>query len=331
MKRNLKHVIITGGAGFIGSHLCDALLQQGYAVTAMDNLITGQKDNLTHASSNPHFQFVNRDVCEGFEESELPFLKQYGLHGIFHFACPASPIDFERIPFEILKVDSFGTHHSVQLALQYKARYLLASTSEVYGDPLVHPQKEDYFGNVNSTGVRSCYDETKRFAEAYVSTAIRGSGLNRLGPLNGAIVRIFNTYGPRMRPNDGRVIPEFCTRALQNKPLPIHGKGEQTRSFCFISDLVEGILKLFHSNIKEVVNLGNPTEISVMTLAQEIHDAISKPLKVQTTPARPDDPKQRCPDISRAKSLLEWQPKISLQEGLQVTLEYFKSHPEVHS
>ena len=324
----MKHVIVTGGAGFIGSHLCDRLLDRGYAVTAIDNFVTGRRENLRGASAHPHFAFVEADVSDAWPVASMRLLEQHGLHGLFHFACPASPIDFDKIPFEILKVDSVGTFHAVDLALKHDARFLLASTSEIYGDPLEHPQKETYFGNVNSIGPRACYDETKRFAEAVVSTAIRGvgrwNGRSGYSALNGAMVRIFNTYGPRMRPDDGRIVPELCMQAIRGEPLTIHGDGSQTRSFCFVSDLVEGILRLFESNLKEPVNIGNPSERSVLDFAKAVQGLASKPVSLKHLPGRQDDPRRRCPDISKARTHLKWQPEVEFAEGLRRTYEYFR-------
>ncbi len=315
----MKHVIVTGGAGFIGSHLCDTLLNQGFAVTAIDNFLTGRIENLTEAQKNPHFYFLKQDICQPIQENTIPFLKQYGLYGVLHFACPASPVDFDRIPFEILAVDSIGTMITVDLALRYQSRYLVASTSEVYGDPLVHPQEENYWGNVNPIGPRACYDETKRFAEAYVSTAIR------LKKLNGGIVRIFNTYGPRMRIDDGRIVPELCRQALAGEPLTIHGEGLQTRSFCFVTDLVDGILRLFLSGIQEPVNIGNPEERTVINFAEIVRKLSGSHSPLRHLPSRIDDPKKRCPDISRAKKLLEWSPKVNIEEGMKLSLDYFRT------
>lgn len=314
----MKHILVTGGAGFIGSHLCEYLLKKGYAVTALDNLLTGRVQNLESIQKNPAFSFINRDVCQPLPDDAIPFIAQYGLHGVFHFACPASPIDFDKIPFEILAVDSVGTMHTVDLALRHNSRYLVASTSEVYGDPLVHPQQENYWGNVNPIGPRACYDETKRFAEAYVSTAIRFKNLNA------GIVRIFNTYGPRMRIDDGRIVPELCRQALTGKPLTIHGDGKQTRSFCFVSDLVDGIVKLFESQVHEPVNIGNPSEKTVLEFAEAVVRLSQSQSKVEHLPGRVDDPKQRCPDITRAKKHLDWTPKVSLEEGLRASLDYFR-------
>lgn len=324
----MRHVLITGGAGFIGSHLCERFLEAGYAVTALDNLVTGQVSNLDQAKKSAVFSYVQRDVSEKFSEKDIPLIARFGLHGVLHFACPASPVDFDRIPFEILAVDSIGTFHVLDLALKHRSRFVLASTSEVYGDPHVHPQKEDYWGNVNSMGVRACYDETKRFAEAAVSVAMRGIGKfegKNYEPLNAGIVRIFNTYGPRMRPDDGRVVPEFCINALTGKELVLHGGGAQTRSFCFVSDLVEGIFKLFESNARDVFNIGNPIERSIRDFAEGVVTLSKSASKITEGEARSDDPKRRCPDISKAQKVLGWSPKVDLQEGLKQTLEYFRS------
>ncbi len=315
----MKHVIITGGSGFIGSHLCDRFLKEGFAVTAIDNLVTGRESNISQAQKSSAFQFIRKDICEPLSEREIPFLERYGLSGLLHFACPASPIDFEKIPMEILAVDSIGTMNTVPLAIKYKARYLIASTSEIYGDPLEHPQKETYWGNVNTIGPRACYDETKRFAEAYVSSAARWKGLNA------GIVRIFNTYGPRMRPDDGRVVPELCMQALRGQTFTIHGTGKQTRSFCFVSDLVDGIFKLFMSTEKDPVNIGNPVERTMLEFAEAISEVMSRQFAIKHLESRPDDPRRRCPDIGRAQSILGWTPKVDLKEGLKQTLEYFKS------
>jgi nucleoside-diphosphate-sugar epimerase len=315
----MNHVLITGGAGFIGSHLCDAFLGRGYAVTAIDSFLTGRRSNLDRAMQSREFQLIEANVSQGIPEAKMELLEAYGLQGVLHFACPASPVDFDRIPFEILEVDSLGTLRTVDLALRYQARYVLASTSEIYGDPLVHPQKESYFGNVNTVGPRSCYDEAKRFGEAYVSTAIQHRGLDA------AIARIFNTYGPRMRPDDGRVIPEFCMRALRAEPIPVCGDGKQTRSLCYIDDLVDGIIRLFESGITHPVNMGNPDERSVIEMAEIIRDRIGSDSPIQYGPARQDDPRKRCPDITRARNLLGWEPRVSLSEGLDRTIEYFRS------
>ncbi len=324
----MKHVLVTGGAGFIGSHLCDRLLERGYAVTALDNLLTGRRENLQDALRSPDFRFVDQDVCLPLQDAQLELVGKHGLHGIFHFACPASPVDFDRIPFEILAVDSVGTQRTVELALKHGARYLVASTSEIYGDPEQHPQKETYWGNVNTIGPRACYDEAKRFAEAFVSTATRGVGRWNGGPyqaLDGAIVRIFNTYGPRMRADDGRIVPELCMQALQGRPLTVHGEGLQTRSFCYVDDLVEGIIRLFESGEKNPVNIGNPAEKTVLEFARAVIELTGAPGEIRHLPARPDDPRRRCPDITRARTLLHWEPRVDLREGLRRTLEYFKT------
>ncbi|MCM2279633.1 MAG: SDR family oxidoreductase [Oligoflexia bacterium] len=314
----MKHVLVTGGAGFIGSHLCDLLLSKGYAVTAVDNLVTGRKENLEQALLHPKFSYVEWDVCQPLPEEKLPLVAAHGLFGIFHFACPASPVDFERIPLEILAVDSVGTMNCVSLALKHRARVMLASTSEIYGDPLVHPQTEEYWGNVNTIGPRACYDETKRFGEAYVSSAARKLALDA------RIVRIFNTYGPRMRPDDGRIVPELCMQALRGVPLTVHGEGRQTRSFCYVSDLVDGIVRLFESDVKVPVNIGNPSERTVMEFAQAVLKLTGSRSEIRHLPERPDDPKRRCPEITRAKTLLGWAPKIDLEAGLSATLDYFR-------
>ncbi|MEK7690105.1 MAG: GDP-mannose 4,6-dehydratase [Bdellovibrionota bacterium] len=321
-----KHYVVTGGAGFIGSHVCDALLALGHAVTAVDSLITGRTQNLKSAKQlggDARFQFLEWDVCQAIPEGKLEFLPAHGLAGVFHLACPASPIDFGRIPFEILAVDSEGTKHTVNLALKHGAKYLLASTSEVYGDPLVHPQSEEYWGNVNPVGFRACYDEAKRFAEAYVSTAIRYS------KLDGRIIRIFNTYGPRMRPDDGRIVPELCTRAIAGKPLTIHGDGKQTRSFCFVDDLVDGMLRLFKSDYRSPMNIGNPKEYTVLEFVDSLQRILGRervPLVFE--PGRPDDPRRRCPDVRKARELLGWEAKTDLDSGLRACVRYFESEAD---
>jgi dTDP-glucose 4,6-dehydratase len=325
---NEKHIIVTGGAGFIGSHLCERLLERGYFVTAVDNFVTGSRKNLVEALKNPKFQLVEADVSKPFEEAGIDFLEVHGLHGLLHFACPASPVDFDRIPFEILAVDSAGTFLTVDLAIRFDARYVIASTSEIYGDPLVHPQPETYWGNVNSIGPRACYDEAKRFGEEVVSTAIRGVGRWNEKPyskLNGGIVRIFNTYGPRMRPDDGRVVPELCMQAIRGENLSVHGDGKQTRSFCYVDDLVEGILRYFESSESAPINIGNPEERTILEFADVVREISGSKGAVAFGPTRPDDPKRRCPDITRANSVLGgWSPKVSLRDGLTRTFEYFR-------
>jgi dTDP-glucose 4,6-dehydratase len=328
---NGKHVLVTGGGGFIGSHLCERLLDRGYRVTAVDNFVTGRRDNLSEALKNPDFRLVEWDVSRELPLDRIEFLAQ-GLDGVLHFACPASPIDFDKIPFEILAVDSLGTFNTVDLAIQHRARYVIASTSEIYGDPLEHPQKESYFGNVNSIGPRACYDEAKRFGEAVVSTAARGvgswKGNSGYGALNGGIVRIFNTYGPRMRPDDGRVVPELCMRALRGESLSVHGNGEQTRSFCYVDDLVEGIIRYFESSEKAPMNIGNPDERTILDFAKNVNEICrargGSPQAIEHLPAREDDPKRRCPDIARARALLGWEPQVDLAEGLAKTYDFFK-------
>lgn len=315
----MKHVLITGGAGFIGSHLCERFLKEGYAVTALDNLVTGQTENIKPFAKNPHFQFIQQDVCNPIDESNWEFIRKHGLDGVLHFACPASPVDFAKIPFVILKVDSIGTMQTVDLALKHNARYIVASTSEVYGDPLVHPQAEDYWGNVNPVGVRSCYDETKRFAEAYTHTA------RLYSDLNSGIVRIFNTYGPRMRKNDGRVVPELCMQAIEGKPLTIHGSGKQTRSFCYVDDLVEGIFRMYQSKESGPINLGNPGEFTIQQFAESVIRLTGARSELKFIEGREDDPKQRKPEISKAKLLLQWEPKIGLEQGLKHTIDFFKT------
>ncbi len=324
-----KHVLITGGAGFIGSHLSDRLLAEGFHVTAVDNFVTGSRKNVETALKNPKFRLLEWDVSKSIPEERIEFLKPHGLAGVFHFACPASPVDFDKIPFEILAVDSYGTFNTVDLALKYKARFVIASTSEIYGDPLVHPQREDYFGNVNTIGPRACYDETKRFGEAVVSTAIRGvgkwNGKADYGPLNGGIVRIFNTYGPRMRPDDGRVVPELCMQALNGNPLTIHGEGKQTRSFCYVDDLVDGIFRYFCSSLTVPTNIGNPVERTILEFAEEVKVLTQSSVPIKKLPAREDDPRRRCPDITRARTELGWEPKVDLREGLSRTVDYFRT------
>jgi dTDP-glucose 4,6-dehydratase len=309
------NILITGGAGFIGSHLCERYLNEGHRVIAVDNLVTGSEENIAQLRSNPKFTYIKHDVSDSLPEG----MPKFDL--ILHFACPASPVDFAKIPIEILKVDSYGTFHCLERARHDGARFLVASTSEIYGDPLVHPQTEDYWGNVNSIGPRSCYDETKRFAEATTMVYHRKYGVNT------AIVRIFNTYGPRMRLDDGRVVPNFCGQALRNEPITVYGTGKQTRSFCFVDDLVEGIVRLAASDIHEPVNCGNPEEYTMLDFAKFVLKAVpGSKSKIEFRPLlHEDDPKQRRPDISRAKSRLGWAPKITLEEGLAKTLTYFRT------
>ena len=303
--------VVTGGAGFLGSHLCDLLLARGHKVIAIDNFVTGAVDNIAHLGGNTRFKFIQQDVTE-FIFLDVP------VDYVWHFASPASPIDYLEIPIQTLKVGSLGTHKALGLAKNKRARFLLASTSEIYGDPLVHPQTEDYWGNVSTIGPRGCYDEAKRFAEAMTMAYHREHGVDT------RIVRIFNTYGPRMRLNDGRVVPAFISQALRNKPLTVFGAGRQTRSFCYVSDLIEGIYKLMNSLTTSPVNIGNPHEMTVLSFAQEIIRATGSRSKIVHKPLPQDDPKQRQPDITRARTILDWQPKIALREGLQATIEYFR-------
>jgi len=308
----MKRVLITGAAGFLGSHLCDKFIDEGFQVIGMDNFITGDLKNINHLLHHPHFQLIEHDVTE--------FVKIEGeLHYILHFASPASPIDYLKIPIQTLKVGSLGTHNLLGLAKAKKARILIASTSEVYGDPLVHPQSEDYYGNVNTIGPRGVYDEAKRFQESITMAYHRFHGLET------RIVRIFNTYGPRMRLNDGRVIPAFIGQALRGENLTIFGDGLQTRSFCYITDQIEGIFKLLFSNYAYPVNIGNPSEITIKDFADEIIKLTGTNQKVIYKELPKDDPLQRQPDISLAKKLLNWEPKVSREEGMFKTYQYFKS------
>lgn len=308
----MKRLLITGAAGFLGSHLCDRFVKEGYHVIGMDNLITGDLRNIQHLFKLENFEFYHHDV------SKFVFVPGE-LHYILHFASPASPIDYLKIPIQTLKVGSLGTHNLLGLAKAKNARILVASTSEVYGDPLVHPQTEDYWGNVNPVGPRGVYDEAKRFQEAITMA------YHTYHKLETRIVRIFNTYGPRMRLNDGRVLPTFIGQAMRNEPLTAFGDGSQTRSFCYVSDLVEGIYRLLFSDYANPVNIGNPSEITMNEFAEEILKLTGSKQKVIHTPLPKDDPKQRQPDITLAKKLLGWEPKVSRAEGLKITLEYFKS------
>ena len=302
--------LITGGAGFLGSHLCDRLLAEGHRVIAMDNLITGNLDNIAHLRSRTDFEFINHNVTRHID---LPGPIDY----IFHFASPASPIDYLELPIQTLKVGALGTHNALGLAKAKGARLLLASTSEVYGDPLVHPQVETYWGNVNPIGPRGVYDEAKRFAEAIVMAYHRYHGVQT------RIVRIFNTYGPRMRPKDGRIVPAFCCQALKGEPMTVFGDGKQTRSFCYVSDLVDGIFRLMMSDHSDPVNVGNPRELTVLDFALKIKELTQSASPIVHKPLPVDDPKVRQPNIDKARKLLGWEPKMSLEEGLQRTIDYF--------
>ena len=303
--------VVTGGAGFLGSHLVDLLLKHGHKVIAIDNFVTGTVENIVHLGGNPNFKFIQQDVTEFiFLDGPVDY--------VWHFASPASPIDYLELPIQTMKVGSLGTHKALGLAKNKGARFLLASTSEIYGDPLVHPQPEDYWGNVNTLGPRSCYDEAKRFAEAMTMA------YHRAHRVDIRIVRIFNTYGPRMRLNDGRVVPAFIGQALRNKPITVFGKGKQTRSFCYCSDLIEGIYRLMMSSTNLPVNIGNASEMTVLEFAREIIRLTGARSKIVFTPLPQDDPWQRRPDIARAKTLLDWEPKIRLAEGLKKTIDYFR-------
>ena len=311
----MQRVLITGAAGFLGSHLCDRFIKEKYEVIGMDNLITGNIKNIEHLFPLKQFSFYHHDVSK--------FIHVPGhLDYILHFASPASPIDYLKIPIQTLKVGSLGTHNCLGLALNKKARILVASTSEVYGDPLVHPQNEDYWGNVNPVGPRGVYDEAKRFQEAITMA------YHTYHKVETRIVRIFNTYGPRMRLNDGRALPTFIGQALRGEDLTVFGDGSQTRSFCYVSDLVEGIYRLLLSDYAQPVNIGNPDEITLKDFAEEIIKVTGSQQKIVYKPLPADDPKQRQPDITRAKQLLDWQPTITRAEGLNITYEYFKYLPE---
>jgi len=307
----MARVLITGGAGFIGSHLCERFLADGDDVICMDNFLTGTPDNIAHLFSNPHFTFIQQDVTN--------YIYVRGpLDAILHFASPASPVDYLELPIQTLKVGSLGTHKALGLAKEKKARFLLASTSETYGDPLVHPQREDYWGNVNPIGPRGVYDEAKRFAEAITMAYHRTHGVET------RIVRIFNTHGPRMRLNDGRVVPNFISQALRGEPLTVYGDGSQTRSFCYVSDLVEGIVRLLRSDHSGPVNCGNPMEVSILQFAEKIRALTGSTSEIVFRPLPEDDPKVRQPDIGLARRLLGWEPRVSLEDGLRRTIDYFR-------
>ena len=303
--------VVTGGAGFLGSHLVDLLLARGHRVIVIDNLVTGSTDNIAHVAGNRNFRFIHQDVTE-FLFLEGP------VNYVWHFASPASPIDYLELPIQTLKVGSLGTHKALGLAKEKGARFLLTSTSEVYGDPLVHPQPEEYWGNVNSVGPRGCYDEAKRFSEALTMAYHQQHGVKT------RIVRIFNTYGPRMRVKDGRVVPAFISQALANEPITVFGKGDQTRSFCHYSDLLEGIFRLMMSDYHLPVNIGNPQEFTMLEFAREIVAATGSQSRVVFRPLPQDDPKQRRPVITKAQTLLGWEPKVPLREGLVDTIAYFR-------
>jgi len=305
-----RRALVTGGAGFLGSHLCDALLADGYTVVAVDNLLTGRTANLDHLRNEPRFEFRQLDICDPFDCGEVDF--------IFHFASPASPVDYSIHGIATLRVGSAGTFNALELARKYSAKYLISSTSECYGDPREHPQKETYWGNVNPIGPRSVYDESKRFSEA-VTVAYR-----RYHKVETQIVRIFNTYGPRMQLNDGRVVPNFMKQALRGEDLTVYGDGKQTRSFCYVSDEIDGFIRMAKSSEAGPVNIGNPHEFTILECAQRVLAVTGSKSRIAFEPLPQDDPKQRCPDISKARRLLGWEPKVQLEEGLKLSLEYFR-------
>lgn len=308
----MKTAVVTGGAGFLGSHLCDKLIENNIKVICIDNLLTGNTDNIEHLFGNESFEFIKHDVTNFIH---VPGDVDY----VLHFASPASPIDYLKLPIQTLKVGSLGTHKALGLAKEKNARFLLASTSETYGDPEVHPQKEDYWGNVNPIGPRGVYDEAKRFAEAITMA------YHRYHDMETRIVRIFNTYGPRMRLNDGRALPAFVSQALKNDNITVFGDGSQTRSFCYVSDLIEGIYRLLLSDEVEPVNIGNPNEITILQFAEEVLKQIDSKSKIVFKDLPEDDPKVRQPDIGKAKKILNWEPKIDRTQGLKLTIDYFKS------
>jgi len=305
-------VLITGAAGFLGSHLCDKFIAEGHEVIGLDNFITGRPDNVAHLSGNPAFRFVKHDICE-------PTDVDGPLDGVLHFASPASPIDYLKFPVETLKVGSIGTINALDLAKDKKARFFIASTSEIYGDPLMHPQQESYWGNVNPIGPRAVYDEAKRFSEATTMAYHRTFGVDT------RIVRIFNTYGPRMRPQDGRVVSNFIVQALSGQPLTIYGDGSQTRSFCYVADEVEGLYRLFMRGDAQPMNVGNPDEYTVKELAEIVIAATGSASEIVYEPLPTDDPKVRRPDIARAKAMLGWEPAVPVREGVARTVEYFRA------
>ena len=302
--------LVTGGAGFLGSHLCDALLAEGNCVIAVDNLLTGRKSNLEHLHNEPRFEFVQLNINEPFDCGKVNY--------VFHFASPASPVDYAQHGVETLKVGSFGTFHALDVARKYEAKFLVSSTSECYGDPLEHPQPETYWGNVNPIGPRGVYDEAKRFAEAMTMA------YHRFHKMDTRIVRIFNTYGPRMRPRDGRVVSNFIVQALCGEPLTLYGDGSQTRSFCYVDDEIEGIYSLFMHGDSEPTNIGNPDEYTVRQLAEVVLDVSGSRSPIEYRPLPEDDPKVRRPDITRARAMLDWEPRVRLREGVERTVEYFR-------
>ena len=305
-----RRALVTGGAGFLGSHLSDALLAEGWDVVVVDNLLTGRRANFAHLKNQPRFEFVEKDICQPFDVGKVDY--------VFHFASPASPVDYSNHGIATLKVGSFGTFHALDVAHKYGAKYFVSSTSECYGDPLEHPQKETYWGNVNPIGPRSVYDEAKRFTEA-VTMAYR-----RYHKVDTHIVRIFNTYGPRMQLNDGRVVPNFMKQALLGEPLTVYGDGNQTRSFCYVSDEIDGFVRLSKSDEPLPVNIGNPNEFTILECAQMVLKVTGSKSQIRHEPLPQDDPKQRCPDITKARQLLQWEPKVDLETGLRKSLDYFR-------
>lgn len=305
-----KRAMVTGGAGFLGSHLCDALIADGYDVVAVDNLITGRLENVAHLRNDTRFEFRELDICAPFDLGPVDY--------VFHFACPASPIDYMTHGIATLQVGSLGTFNALEIARKYQAKYLISSTSECYGDPLEHPQKETYWGHVNPIGPRSVYDEAKRFSEAVTMA------YHRYHKVDTRILRIFNTYGPRMQLNDGRVIPNFMKQALMCEPLTVYGDGSQTRSFCYVSDEIDGIMRLSRSNEHGPVNIGNPVEFTILECAKRVIEVTGSKSSIRQEPLPQDDPKQRQPDITKARTLLGWDPKVGLEEGLKLSLGYFK-------
>ncbi len=308
---NKQRALVTGGAGFLGSHLCDALLAESWSVVCVDNLLTGRQANIDHLRNEAAFEFVEKDICRPFDVGRVDY--------VFHFASPASPVDYTEHGIETLQVGSLGTFHALDVAKKYNAKYLVSSTSECYGDPLEHPQKETYWGNVNSIGPRSVYDEAKRFTEAVTMA------YHRYHKVDTRIVRIFNTYGPRLQLNDGRVVSNFMKQALRGEPLTVYGNGSQTRSFCYVSDEIDGFLRLSKSNEHLPVNIGNPTEFTILECARLVLKVMGSKSKIAYEPLPQDDPKQRRPDITKARTLLGWEPKIQLEAGLRLSLDYFRT------
>jgi dTDP-glucose 4,6-dehydratase len=305
-----QRAVVTGGAGFLGSHLCDALLAEGWSVVVVDNLLTGRRSNIAHLRNEARFEFVEKDICEPFDVGKVDY--------VFHLASPASPVDYTIHGIPTLKVGSLGTFHALEVAQKYGAKYFVSSTSECYGDPLEHPQKETYWGHVNPIGPRSVYDEAKRFTEAVTMA------YHRYHKVDTRIVRIFNTYGPRMQLNDGRVVPNFMKQALRGEPLTVYGDGNQTRSFCYVSDEIDGFLRLSKSDEHLPVNIGNPNEFTILECAQHVLKVTGSNSQIRHEPLPPDDPKQRRPDITKARHLLQWEPKIDLETGLRQSLDYFR-------